>query len=218
MNNHTSIIDNADFSDRQAQVLEAALALLVAGGEKAITTAGLARAANCSKESLYKWFGDREGVLSAMIAYQASKVRVPSVATAINRSRDAFVSDFEAFGKDLLTVLSGQTSLALNRLAIGQVSAHDSELGDMLVSKGRSAVASRAKTLLEAARRAGHVRFDETQEAFNTFYGLLVGDFHVRMMLGEKLGELRDDIALNDHVKAAITKFMRLYGADIFDT
>ncbi len=45
------------------------------GGDKAVTTAGLARAANCSKESLYKWFGDRDGLLSAMISYQASKVR-----------------------------------------------------------------------------------------------------------------------------------------------
>ena len=64
-----------EFSPRQSAVLEEALRLLVAGGEKALTTAGVARAANCSKESLYKWFGDRDGLLSAMIAYQASKVR-----------------------------------------------------------------------------------------------------------------------------------------------
>ncbi len=63
------------FSPRQSAVLEEALSLLVEGGEKALTTAGVARAANCSKESLYKWFGDRDGLLAAMIAYQASKVR-----------------------------------------------------------------------------------------------------------------------------------------------
>ncbi len=65
------------FTQRQADVLASALALLVEGGEKALTTAGLARAANCSKESLYKWFGDRDGLLAAVIAYQASKVRAP---------------------------------------------------------------------------------------------------------------------------------------------
>ncbi|MBW8282891.1 MAG: TetR family transcriptional regulator, partial [Rhizobium sp.] len=48
---------NAEFSPRQSAVLAEALRLLVEGGDKALTTAGLARAANCSKESLYKWFG-----------------------------------------------------------------------------------------------------------------------------------------------------------------
>ena len=65
----------SEFTPRQSAVLAEALRLLVEGGDKALTTAGLARAANCSKESLYKWFGDRDGLLSAMISFQASKVR-----------------------------------------------------------------------------------------------------------------------------------------------
>ena len=64
------------FSARQNAVLEAALRLLVQGGERALTTAAVAAAANCSKESLYKWFGDRDGLLAAIVTYQASKVRV----------------------------------------------------------------------------------------------------------------------------------------------
>ena len=59
---------------RQHEVLENALELLVSGGEKALTTANIARASNCSKESLYKWFGDRDGLLAAMMAFQGSKV------------------------------------------------------------------------------------------------------------------------------------------------
>jgi hypothetical protein len=53
--------DRCCISPRQNAVLEQALRLLVDGGEKALTTSGVARAANCSKESLYKWFGDRDG-------------------------------------------------------------------------------------------------------------------------------------------------------------
>ncbi len=63
-------------SPRQNDVLEQALRLLVEGGDRALTTASIARAANCSKESLYKWFGDRDGLLTAMVRWQASKVRV----------------------------------------------------------------------------------------------------------------------------------------------
>ena len=62
------------FSPRQNAVLEEALRLLVSGGEKALTTAGVARAANCSKESLYKWFGDRNGLPVSQVG---RRLRVP---------------------------------------------------------------------------------------------------------------------------------------------
>ncbi len=203
-----------DFTQRQREVLEAALGLLVGGGEKAITTAGLARAANCSKESLYKWFGDRDGVLAAMIAYQASKVRVAVGGPAAQRPAESFRADLEAFGVDLLTVLSGPASLALNRLAIGQASGAGSRLGDLLVARGRRAVSDRAKALIEAGRRAGHLRFNDTQDAFDTLYGLIVRDNHVRLMLGETVPALSSERAIAAHVTEAADRFFRLYGAD----
>ena len=203
-----------DFTPRQAEVLEAALGLLVEGGERAITTAGLARAANCSKESLYKWFGDRDGVLAAMIAHQASKVRVAVGGPAAGRDAGDFRADLRSFGVDLLTVLSGPASLALNRLAIGQASREGSLLGDLLVARGRRAVSARAKALLEAGRRAGHLRFEDTQDAFETLYGLIVRDMHVRLMLGEDVPAANSERAMAAHVTAAIDQFYRLHGAD----
>ena len=203
-----------DFTPRQAEVLEAALGLLVAGGERAITTAGLARAANCSKESLYKWFGDRDGVLAAMIAYQASKVRVAVGGPAGARKAADFRADLQSFGVDLLTVLSGPASLALNRLAIGQASREGSRLGDLLVARGRKAVSARAKALLDAGRAAGHLRFDDTQDAFETLYGLIVRDMHVRLMLGEQVPVTNSERAMAAHVAVASDQFFRLYGAD----
>lgn len=203
-----------DFTPRQAEVLEAALGLLVEGGERAITTAGLARAANCSKESLYKWFGDRDGVLAAMIAYQASKVGVAVGGPAAGRDASDFRVDLQSFGVALLTVLSGPASLALNRLAIGQASREGSRLGDLLVARGRRAVSARAQALIEAGRRAGHLRFTDTQEAFETLYGLIVCDMHVRLMLGERVPATNSDRAMATHVEGAIDRFLCLYGAD----
>ena len=212
MNRHNAP-EETEFTARQAEVLEAGLALLVAGGEKALTTAGLARAANCSKESLYKWFGDRDGVLSAMIAFQASKVRVPSLAASAHRDLAAFRADFEGFASDLLAVLSGPASLALNRLAIGQASDHGSALGDLMIARGRAAVRQRAKALLEAARRAGHLRFDDTQDAFEALYGLIVADRHVRMLLGETIAETADPARRRASAQLAIDRFFRLFAA-----
>ncbi|ODN70238.1 Bacterial regulatory protein, tetR family [Methylobrevis pamukkalensis] len=121
-------VETAAYSPRQREVLDVALRLLVEGGERALTTAGLARAANCSKESLYKWFGDRDGLLAAMITHQAAKVRTPAPARAAPDAAE-FRELLAVFAEDLLTVLSGPTSLALNRLAIGQASGEGASSG-----------------------------------------------------------------------------------------
>ena len=66
------------FTPRQQAVLTAALDLLVEAGD-GLTMTAVARRASCSKETLYKWFGDRDGLLTATVQWQAAKVRMPVV-------------------------------------------------------------------------------------------------------------------------------------------
>nr|WP_210333552.1 TetR/AcrR family transcriptional regulator [Rhizobium sp. ARZ01] len=203
---------------RQNAVLESALNLLVEGGEKAVTTAGVARAANCSKESLYKWFGDRDGLLSAMISYQAGKVRTVEVG-AEALTAEGLHRHLAAFAHDLLDVLSGDVSLALNRLAIGQTVGKASRggssrvaptLGRLLEERGRRQIGRRAAMLLEAGRKAGLLAFDDTDEAYGTLYGLVVTDRHLRMLLGEDPKAMKKEFA--GRAERAVTSFLALYG------
>jgi AcrR family transcriptional regulator len=198
-----------NFSPRQNAVLEEALRLLVSGGEKALTTAGVARAANCSKESLYKWFGDRDGLMEAMIAYQASKVRTGEV-TAGALTRETLERLLDEFAVALLDVLSGDVSLALNRLAIGQSSRDGSQLGEMLLERGRKQIGRRAASLLISAKRAGLVDFDDAGEAYEILYGLIVADLHVRMLLGEDMSARRKEFG--PRARKAVAAFLKLYG------
>jgi len=190
-------------------VLERALELLVAGGERALTTAGVARAASCSKESLYKWFGDREGLLAAMIAHQASKVR-GFVDDGAVMDRDRFCAHLVGFALDLLQVLAGDVSLALNRLAIGQASQEGSRLGQLLVEQGRRRIDESAGALLEAGKRRGHIVYQDRDEAYRTLYGLIVRDLHVRMLLGEERARRPETFAAR--ADQAVEQFFALYG------
>ncbi|SIQ17556.1 transcriptional regulator, TetR family [Rhizobium sp. RU20A] len=202
-------IDAPERSERQEAVLDVALGLLVEGGEKALTTAGLARAANCSKESLYKWFGDRDGLLSAMIAYQASKVRGVEVEGG-RLSAERLKALLVSFAQDLLDVLSGEVSLALNRLAIGQASREGSKLGRLLEDQGRRQVRRRAVALMEAGRRASLLRFETSEIAYESFYGLVVSDLHLRMLLGEDAGPMKTEFSRR--AGRAVDAFLTLYG------
>ena len=203
MSNQSSSLP--EFTPRQSAVLAEALRLLVEGGDRALTTAGLARAASCSKESLYKWFGDRDGLLAAMISFQQSKVRT------VERSGERLTAELlrdhlEVFARDLLEVLSGDVSLALNRLAIGQSSRDGSKLGRLLVEHGRRQIDKRAKALIDAGKRAGLLRFKDADQAYHMLYGLIVSDLHVRMLLGEP--------ALKDNAyqaKRAVEAFLTLH-------
>lgn len=195
---------------RQAAVLEAALRLLVEGGERAVTTAGVARAARCSKESLYRWFGDREGLLAAMVAFQASKVRAAAVSPE-GLDADRLRAHLESFGRDLLAVLAGDVSLALNRLAIGNAGHADSRLGAMVIARGRRAVEERGGALLEAARGRGLVAYDDLHATYETLYGLIVRDMHVRLLLGDDLRGGERDFAR--HAAEAVDQFLQLYAA-----
>lgn len=198
-----------EFTSRQHDVLECALSLLVAGGERALTTARVARTANCSKESLYRWFGDRDGLLAAMIAHQASKVRTFSDSDA-PMDCEQFRAQLVGFAHDLLQVLGGDVSLALNRLAIGQASREESRLGQLLVEQGRRRIDEGAATLLKAGRRCGHIDFKNLDETYRTLYGLVVRDLHVRMLLGDD--EIRRPEHFGEMAEHAVDQFFALYG------
>ena len=176
--------ESAEYTPRQNAVLAVALDLLVEGGEKALTTAGLAKAAGCSKESLYKWFGDRDGILAAIVTYQASKVRAIDE-RASPSSPETFRAALTAFAEDLLAVLLSDTSLALNRLSIGAVRGGEAGLGAVLVERGKRRIEGRATHLLAHGKHQRFIAFDDAAQAYATLYGLIIGDAHIRALLGD---------------------------------
>lgn len=201
--------EDLEFTPRQEAVLECALGLLVDGGEKALTTAGLARKANCSKESLYKWFGDRDGLLAAVVTYQARQVHFPpeSGATADGQTYRAYLVEFAT---ELLAVLLGDSSVALNRLSIGQSRREDNRLGSLLLIRGKKMISAKARALLEAGRHRGYLRFEDAEEAYQVLYGLAVRDVHIRLLLGDEASEAERD--LKAQAQVAVDRFYKLFG------
>lgn len=201
--------EQSELTLRQREVLENALDLLVSGGGKALTTANIARASNCSKESLYKWFGDRNGLLAAMMTVQGSKVG--SVLDAdVFKNSTAFREHLVRFATELLTVLSGEISLALNRLAIGQASDEASQLGPLLMKNGRGLIEARAHAFLNSAKDNGFLHFTKVNEAYRVLYGLIVSDFHVRSLLGDNIEMSTDEIITA--ADQAVEQFYKLFG------
>lgn len=192
-------------SRRRREVLDAALELLVDVGDEMTMTA-VARRASCSKETLYKWFGGRAGLLTAAVQWQASKVRaVPPGRGPLER--ESLFASLQQFACDWLTVLSGETSVALNRVAVAQAGSDGQDLGAIVLENGPFAMRRRLAPVLEAGREAGLIAFDDGETAFRTFFGLVVRDMQIRLLLGDRPRPTGEEIA-RDAVRATSQFFV----------
>lgn len=209
MNTAERIEAGEELTPRQGEVLDAVLDLLVEGGD-ALTMNAVAQRASCSKETLYKWFGDRDGLLTATVRWQASKVRAGN----FDRQRldaAALRESLERFAANWLAVISSRTSIALNRVAVSHAASGRSNLGGIVLANGRFAIGERLKPLLEAGRGAGLIEFDDAEEAFRTFFGLVGRDVQIRLLLGDGLAMSRQEISRD--AARATRQFFALYGA-----
>ncbi|KAF0232263.1 MAG: TetR family transcriptional [Beijerinckiaceae bacterium] len=196
-------------TSRQQAVLDAVLALFVEQGDR-VTMGAVAKRASCSKETLYKWFGDRDGMLNATVRWQASRVGFTPVDLA-RLDLGSLRRALEEFAANWLSVISSETSIALNRVAIGQAGSASTQIGMIVLENGRFALGKRLKPVLEAGREARLLAFDDSETAFRTFFGLFARDVQIRLLLGDQPGLSLASIR-TDAIRAT-DQFLTLYTA-----
>lgn len=175
--------------------------------------ASVAAAARTSKETLYGWFGDKQGLFGAVVEREAA---------AINEELAGALGGLEAgdeqpppevvlteFGRRLLTLLLGSRSLAINRAAIAEA-ASDAEFGRILAAGGRENTGRLVRDYLAAEHERARLEVPDPQEAFETFLGLLVRDLQMRVLMGAQSPPSALDI--DARAAVAVAAFMRLHG------
>ena len=194
-------------SARAQEVLSVVLDLMVEEGD-GFSMAAVARRASCSKETLYRWFGDRDGLLTATVQWQASKVIMPkldeealTIVSYSNTLRD--------FAESWLTVLTGDVSIALNRLAVSHAGNGKSRLGRLVLENGPFAMKERLKPIFELGGKAGFIRC-EAEAAFRTFFGLVIADVQIRALLGDEARPDKSEI--KSFADRAVEQFLGLCG------
>ena len=80
-----------------------------------------------------------------------------------------------------------------------------------MLDNGRFAIGERLKPLLEAGRAAGLLAFDDAEEAFRTFFGLVGRDVQIRFLLGDQ--PKLSAAAIEREAKQAVDQFFTLFGA-----
>lgn len=182
-------------------MLDLAERLLVEKGVLGLTMDALAAAAHCSKGTLYAWFGDRDGLVTELIERNGD--RSAAALTATLTPPGDLESRLREVAAGLLTMLTGPVSVGLNRAAMT-----DPALAATLLAHGRHRIGPVVEAYLAEQQQSDRPRFPDPAAAFRTFYGLVVADTQIRVLLGERAPSTR---AINATARAAVTDFLALY-------
>lgn len=164
---------------RQEQIETAAYAVLEAKGYGGTSMIGIAKHARASNETLYNWYGDKQGLFQALVTRNADEVKC-HLESELETNHDAF-SILGTLGPKLLALLTGDRAVALNRAAAADSSG---ELGETLSKAGRDAVFPLLEQVLLRAKTEGLLHFEQADEAVGLYLDLLIGDQQIRRVIG----------------------------------
>ena len=168
---------------RRLQILRATLRLLRKHGSD-ITTAQIAAEARCSKETLYNWFGDRDGIMLALAQEQANGMR-QAMAERFASAEGELEARLSSCATLLLDIMTGDAALAVNRVAMAQTSSENAELGNAVMANWNEQIAAPFMAMFQQGNEDGELAVHSPDEAFENLVGLLIGDRQRRLLLGD---------------------------------
>ncbi len=190
---------------RQEEIETAAYELLERNGYAGTSMQGIARLAKASNETLYNWYGDKQGLFKALVTRNAAEVK-GLLKRELSSERDALII-LGLLGPRLLALLLGERAIALNRAAAADASG---VLGAALAEAGRDSVLPLLVRVLERARDAGQLSFERSDQAAVLYLNLLVGDLQIRRVIGTARPPTLD--FCRDRSESAVSYFQKLLG------
>ena len=182
--NHPAPLSAAldDLPPRRRAMLIAAFQVLMERGYAKASTLEIATRAKVSKRELYAEFGNKNGILQALIASTAEHMQTPLMPAEMG-DRQAFTAALTAYGVAALGALTSPVVLATNRLAIAEAPAVG-ELGRILDESGRQPNRRALTKIMRRAQTAGLMGPGDPERIGGEFFSLLVGDLMIWLLMG----------------------------------
>ncbi len=144
------------------RILTAARALFFEHGFSAVSTDTLSRTAGVSKASIYKYFGDMHGVLSAVVGQEGDSLSIDVVPMA--GTSEAFWQALITYGTNLLVLLNQDFCIQLDRMVHEETRQHPELMRvfyDAAFGRGHREVSA----LIEHGKTKGFIRKAQATDA-----------------------------------------------------
>lgn len=166
-------------AERQEKIEKAAYELLEDKGYGGTSMLSIATRAKASNETLYRWYGDKQGLFKAMVVRNARDVK--DLLESELQAKHPPVKTLRRLGPRLLGLVLSQRAIALNRAAAADPSG---ELGAALTEGGRDSVLPLIAQVFRQARKEGVIQGLSTRDAVELYLNLLIGDQQIRRVIG----------------------------------
>lgn len=190
----------------RARILSAAFQVLAERGYGAMHTREIAARARVSKRELYSQFRSKDGILGALIATRAERMRKPLDQAEVGDPA-SFAATLQRVGVAFLQQLCDPAVVSMFRLAISSVE-HAPALAGIFDQQALRPNTRALRALMAAGVQAG-VLGGEPARLASRFFALLAGAIHVPVLLG--VSGPPKPRALDRHVREVTEAFLRLH-------
>lgn len=187
---------------RENEIFRIAYDLLAKHGYGGTSMLRIAKAAKASNETLYRWYGDKDGLFKAMVRDNAAETR-RILSEALSGSDDPW-GTLRSVAPVFLAMILGEKAVLLNRAAAADPSG---ALGAAISGGGRNEV---MPLLSELMQRVCSGTGCDPKEATDWFLGLLVGDLQIRRVISER--DILSKQEIETRCGASLAAFRRLLG------
>ncbi|SFR46522.1 transcriptional regulator, TetR family [Litoreibacter janthinus] len=192
---------------RRSEIESAALDVMRSRGYEGASMLTIAKAANASNETLYRWYGDKQRLFLEIV-----KSNVLDIETALEKALTSSVrteDTLDQIGRLLLGLLLGEREIALNRAAASDATG---KLGAAISRGNRDRILPRIVQLMAALRQTGVISAPSDEQAAEWYLTLLIGDLQIRRVIGTLPQPTRGQI--KEHVAGVMPAFLQLCAAD----
>ena len=192
---------------RREEIAAVAQQVFLELGYSETTMQAIAVRAGASKETLYRHFGSKEELFSEIVRSRAAKVF-----SGLGEDPQAGEPKelLTRIGNNMLRLVSGEESLCLYRLVIGEVQ-RAPELGRIFFEQGPAQVLREVTAQIASAAEAGHLNCPDPELAAKLFLGALVGNRHIYALIAPD-ADLWTEEKIERHVGEAVAMFLARYG------
>lgn len=188
---------------REAAIEAAAYAVLAERGYGGTSMLNVAKRAKASNETMYRWYGDKNGLFAAMVHRNAA-----SSAARLGEAIDAGGPPLEALravAPVLLSMVLGPRAIALNRAAAGDPTG---SLGRIIAEGGRARIVPLLRSVIARAIETGALPSGDPAQCAELFVTLLIGDQQIRRVIGVMPEPTEAEIRMRADL--ALERFLRL--------
>ncbi len=165
--------------ESKLRIEQAAYELIDEFGYDGISMLKIAKRAKASNETLYKWYGDKKGLFSALV--ETNTTHISKLIEDAAKADKSEIKIIEQLGPLLLEILLGDRAIALNKAAVADPSG---ELGLALAKAGREAVFPKISRVFDRYLVShSNSRIDASQIT-EIYLRLLIGDLQIRRATG----------------------------------